>query len=75
MGSHHRFTSAVALSWALCDFCPNPFRISPDSSRMVYVADQDTNRVNELYSVALGGGTVTKLNDRRASVQIKAGSE
>jgi Tol biopolymer transport system component len=31
------------------------FRISPDSSRVVYKADQDTNNVTELYSVPLGG--------------------
>jgi Tol biopolymer transport system component len=38
------------------------FAISPDSSRVVYIADQDTDEVFELYSVPLGGGTVTKLN-------------
>ena len=39
------------------------FLISPDSSRVVYRADQQTDEVYELYSVPLGGGTVTKLND------------
>jgi len=37
-------------------------QISPDSSTVVYNADQDTNNVFELYSVPIGGGTVTKLN-------------
>ncbi len=36
--------------------------ISPDSGRVVYRADQDTNGVHELFSVPLEGGTVTKLN-------------
>ena len=36
--------------------------ISPDSQRVVYGADQDTDAVFELYSVPLAGGAVTKLN-------------
>ena len=31
------------------------FQISPDSSRVVYIADQDTDNVTELYSVPIGG--------------------
>ena len=38
------------------------FIISPDESRVVYVADQQTDEVAELYSVPIGGGTATKLN-------------
>jgi Tol biopolymer transport system component len=40
------------------------FQISPDSSRVVYVADQETATVSELYSVPLGGPAATgiKLN-------------
>ncbi len=38
------------------------FHISPDSSRVVYLADQDTDNVSELYSVPLTGGLPTKLN-------------
>lgn len=38
------------------------FRISPDSSRVVYKADQETDGVNELYSVPIMGGTPIKLN-------------
>ena len=38
------------------------FFISPDSLRVIYIADQDTNDVDELYSVPITGGTVTKLN-------------
>jgi uncharacterized repeat protein (TIGR01451 family) len=37
-------------------------QISPDSSRVVYRADQDTDGVVELYSVALIGGSAVKLN-------------
>ncbi len=39
------------------------FRSSPDNSRVAYKADQDTDGVLELYSVPIGGGTPTKLND------------
>ena len=38
------------------------FSISPDSSRVVYRADQQTDGVYELYSVPINGGTVTELN-------------
>jgi len=38
------------------------FRISPDSSRVVYMADQVTQGIDELYSVPLQGGTSVKLN-------------
>ena len=38
------------------------FQISPDSSRVVYMADQDTDGVWELFSVPIGGGGTTKLN-------------
>ena len=34
---------------------PFPFEISPDSSRVVYFADQDTDEVFELFSVLLAG--------------------
>jgi len=38
-------------------------QISANSSTVVYKADQDTDGVEELYSVPIGGGTATKLND------------
>lgn len=38
------------------------FTISPDSQSVVYVADQDTNDVFELYSVPITGGEPVKLN-------------
>ncbi len=38
------------------------FKISKDSSRVVYRANQDTVSTFELYSVPLGGGVATKLN-------------
>jgi len=44
------------------------FQISPDSSRVVYRADQDTDNVFELYSVPLGGETAgIKLNSNLVS--------
>jgi Tol biopolymer transport system component len=42
-------------------------KISADSSRVVYRADQDTNDVFELYSVPIGGGAPIKLNGALAS--------
>lgn len=36
--------------------------LTPDGSRVIYSADQETNTVNEIFSVPIGGGTVTKLN-------------
>ena len=38
------------------------FRISPNSQRVIYYGDQDTNGVNELYSVRLDGTGRVKLN-------------
>ena len=38
------------------------FRLSPDAQRVVYLADQGTDEVFELYSVPTGGGPATKLN-------------
>ena len=38
------------------------FVISPDAARVVYLADQRTDEVRELFSVPLGGGPVTQLN-------------
>jgi len=38
------------------------FEISSDSAVVVYSADQETDRVTELYSVPIGGGTPVKLN-------------
>jgi len=40
----------------------NSFRISPDSSWVVYRADQDKTTIYELFSVPLVGGSSTKLN-------------
>ncbi|MEZ6063409.1 MAG: dockerin type I domain-containing protein [Planctomycetaceae bacterium] len=52
------------LSGSLVD--PNSdvdsFQISPDSSRVIYFADQDTVFQNEVYSVPLSGGALVKLN-------------
>jgi len=38
------------------------FGMSPDSTTVVYLADQETDEVIELYSVSIGGGPATKLN-------------
>lgn len=41
-----------------------PFRIAADSSQVVYLADQDTDGVDELYSVPIDRSSApTKLND------------
>ncbi len=40
----------------------NYFEITPDSARVIYMADQEIDTVFELYSVPIGGGSVTKLN-------------
>lgn len=37
-------------------------KISPTGNRVIYVADQNTDNVDELFSVPIAGGTVTKLN-------------
>ena len=37
-------------------------QFSPDSSRVLYLADQDTDNVFEIYSVLSTGGTPVKLN-------------
>ncbi|MBX7158543.1 MAG: hypothetical protein K1X66_09185 [Verrucomicrobiae bacterium] len=39
------------------------FAISPDSSSVIYRADQEINTFYELYVVPITGGLVTKLND------------
>ena len=44
------------------EISPGNFLMSSDSATVVYLADQDTDGVVELYSVPLGGGLVTKLN-------------
>ncbi len=41
-------------------------KISPDSSRVVYLADHDTDGVIELYSVSVTGGAPTRLNNTPA---------
>jgi len=38
------------------------FRISPDSSTVIYIADQETDGVKELYSVPIQGGSPIRLN-------------
>lgn len=38
------------------------FAISPNASRVAYIADQDADEVFELFSVPISGGAPTKLN-------------
>ncbi len=38
------------------------FQISADSSTVVYEADQETNNLNELFRVPIGGGPTVKIN-------------
>lgn len=40
------------------------YAVSPDGSRVVYLADQAVDEVFELYSVPITGGPATTLNDR-----------
>lgn len=40
----------------------SPFQISPDNARVVYVSDQNTDDVFELYSVPIAGGNFVRLN-------------
>lgn len=48
----------------------NGFEISSDSSRVVYIADQDVNSKTELYSVPiLGGESPVKLNAAMGNLQ------
>jgi Tol biopolymer transport system component len=57
--------SGIKLSRSLvADGAWHYFHISPDSSRVVYLAEQDTPYVNELYSVLIGGPAASgiKLN-------------
>lgn len=44
------------------EFCCFNYLISPDSSRVVYIADQEVVGKYELYSVPIAGGTATRLN-------------
>ena len=39
------------------------FQVSPDNSRVVYIADQRIDGVNELFSVPIAGGSAVRLND------------
>jgi dipeptidyl aminopeptidase/acylaminoacyl peptidase len=47
----------LALGGSIFDF-----QISPDGNRVVFRGDKDVDTTNELYSVAIEGGTVVKLN-------------
>ncbi len=49
------------------------FRISPDGTRVVYIADQDLINITELYSVSIAGGQVTKLSTPKANGNSRHG--
>jgi Tol biopolymer transport system component len=57
-GAPVKLNSALTVGGAV----DTSFRISADSSRVLYVADQDTEHVFELYNVPIGGGSPVKLN-------------
>jgi len=64
LGSLAAATAPVKLNGAFTaggDVDPS-FRISADSSRVLYVADQNVNEVDELFSVAATGGTPVRIN-------------
>jgi CSLREA domain-containing protein len=44
------------------------FALSPDGQFAVYIADQNTDDIEELYSVEIATGTVTRLNDPLVSL-------
>ena len=44
------------------DVSASTFRITPDSQRVIFIADREIDEVLELYSVPIAGGPVTKLN-------------
>ncbi len=57
--------SCVDLSGSMVpsgDVSNNDFAISPDSKRVVFIADTDTNGQEELFSVPLLGGSATKIS-------------
>jgi Tol biopolymer transport system component len=57
--------AATKLNGALVangDVFPQFLQISANSLRVVYLADQQTDNVFELFSVPIAGGAVTKLN-------------
>jgi Tol biopolymer transport system component len=57
--------AAVKLNGALVaggDVLSNSLRFSPDSNRVLYVADQSTDENFEVFSVAATGGAAVKLN-------------
>ena len=53
----------------------HPIQISPDSSFVIYLADQQTNGVVELFQAAIGGGSVSKLNGPLTSGGNVGGAE
>ncbi len=58
--------SSVRISGDLAnqfgDVAPGRFRISPDSTRVVFAADADTDTVDEMFSVPIVGGARVKLH-------------
>ena len=44
------------------DVVDDTFRVSPDSTHVLFIADEDTNEKFELYNVLITGGTPVKLN-------------
>ena len=56
-GIHERLSQGRAIEGDVVNY-----QISPDGATVVYLADQDTDEVDELYSVPVGGDTPVKLS-------------
>jgi Tol biopolymer transport system component len=57
--------STVKLNGSLVfagDVVDGTARVSPDSTHVLYIADEDVNEKSELYNVPITGGTPVKLN-------------
>ena len=50
----------------------NNFQISADGSRVVYAADQNTDGVNEIFSVPITGGSPVRLNGNLVTTMLVA---
>lgn len=68
-GSDHRRISAPILGSSMIPFYSN-FYVSPDSSKVAFVADGDGNGFNDLILAPVLGGTNITLSDRQVSTPV-----
>ena len=47
------------------------FAVSPDSTTVAYVADEDTDNVRELYRVPIGGGESQKVSGAEVGSEVE----